>query len=259
MSGFGTLELMSKMLLKYQTPLVSLWHCLTYIGRLLPVNICGSIYSDDQFMFKCDTQHTGCTQLCFNRHSPVSHLRYFNMLILFLTIPKILFYLYAAGIDGKYKKEEFKFNKERQIKLQEHQQAMQAYVANPNKELIDKPVMPAEYKKPRSKVMRNAYQGNAAEVIWVPEIIRGQIIHLILLFIFEILGLIFLNQLQQHQISKFPRVFFDIASFDVKELYECRLHELGTDPLVNCGHGDMEYCYVVRPTEKKVRTIRYNR
>ena len=42
--SLGTIELMSKMMLKYQTPMVGLWHCLTFIGRLLPINICQGIY-----------------------------------------------------------------------------------------------------------------------------------------------------------------------------------------------------------------------
>ena len=54
---------------------------------------------------------------------------------------------------------------------------------------------------------------------------------------------------------KDPRTFFDIESYDVPEMYQCRLHEPGKPSLKNCGNGEFQYCYVTRPTEKKVRKL----
>lgn len=39
-------------------------------------------------------------------------------------------------------------------------------------------------------------------------------------------------------------------------MYQCRLHEPGKPSLKNCGNGEFQYCYVTRPTEKKV-SIQY--
>ena len=52
-----------------------------------------------------------------------------------------------------------------------------------------------------------------------------------------------------------PRTFFDIESYDVPEMYQCRLHEPGKPSLKNCGNGEFQYCYVTRPTEKKVSKL----
>jgi len=252
--SLGTIELMSKMMLKYQTPMVGLWHCLTFIGRLLPINICQGIYGDDQYMFKCDTMHTGCLQLCFNRHSPISHVRFFNMLILFIGLPKILFHLYAAKMDGRVQKSNLRIQKSNQEAMKKYQEEMTAYQQLTEKEGKVVPAKPEPIKaqETKKKIMRNTYQGNAAEVNWPTEIARAHVLHFIVIFIIEIFGLIALNWLQQAQMSTYPRTFFDIESYDVPEMYQCRLHEPGKPSLKNCGNGEFQYCYVTRPTEKKM-------
>lgn len=124
MSGFGQLELMSKMMLKYTSKFGAHWHCLTYIGRFLAASLCQGIFSDDQFMFQCDTQHTGCRLACFNRHSPMSAARFFQMLILLISLPKIFFYLFASHEQAEYEREKLKHQKERQKAGEEYKRKM---------------------------------------------------------------------------------------------------------------------------------------
>jgi len=118
--------------------------------------------SDDQYMFKCDTMHTGCLQLCFNRHSPISHVRFFNMLILFIGLPKILFHLYAAKMDGRVQKSNLRIQKSNQEAMKKWQEDMTAYQQLTEKEGKVVPAKPEPIKGPetKKKIVRNSYQYN---------------------------------------------------------------------------------------------------
>ena len=119
MSGWGQLEMMSKMMLKYTSKWGAHWHCLTYVGRFLAASLCAGIFSDDHFMFDCDTKHTGCKIGCFNRHSPMSSTRFFQMMILIISIPKLMFYLFVSHENAEYELEKQKFNKIKAKKQEE--------------------------------------------------------------------------------------------------------------------------------------------
>ena len=85
-----------------------------FSGRFLAASLCQGIFSDDQFMFQCDTTHPGCKLACFNRHSPMSVARFFQMLILLISLPKIFFYLFASHEQAEYEREKLKHQKEKQ-------------------------------------------------------------------------------------------------------------------------------------------------
>ena len=102
-------------------------------------------------MFKCDTMHTGCLQLCFNRHSPISHVRFFNMLILFIGLPKILFHLYAAKMDGRVQKSNLRIQKSNQEAMKKWQEDMTAYQQLTEKEGKLVPAKPEPIKGPETK------------------------------------------------------------------------------------------------------------
>lgn len=63
---------------------------------LTVVTIGSSVYGDEQGAFKCDTLQPGCQQVCFNRFSPISHMRFWSFQILFISIPAFVFYVFAG-------------------------------------------------------------------------------------------------------------------------------------------------------------------
>ena len=55
----------------------------------------GPVYGDESGNFKCDTNQPGCQNVCFNRFSPISHLRFWAFQMLFVCLPSVAFMTYA--------------------------------------------------------------------------------------------------------------------------------------------------------------------
>nr|AAQ90187.1 connexin47 [Halocynthia pyriformis] len=94
-----------------------LWIIVMFIFRIVVVARIGdNVYHDEQANFVCNVLTPGCENVCFNRFSPISQLRYWSLMILVVSTPAILFFLYAthiiyhAGI--KYPSEEDEEKKE---------------------------------------------------------------------------------------------------------------------------------------------------
>nr|XP_039269257.1 gap junction alpha-8 protein-like [Styela clava] len=84
-----------------------LWIVIMFIFRIVVVARIGDmVYHDEQSSFVCNTLTPGCENVCFNRFSPISQLRYWSLMVLVVSTPSILFYLYAMHIiyhaDVKY-------------------------------------------------------------------------------------------------------------------------------------------------------------
>ena len=73
------------------------------------------VYSDEQEFFKCNTQTPGCDQVlftrifvkfakthtfqvCFSMFSPISHLRFWSVMVIVTATPPIVFFAYASHI-----------------------------------------------------------------------------------------------------------------------------------------------------------------
>lgn len=88
-----------------------LWIVVMFIFRIVVVARIGDmVYHDEQSSFVCNTLTPGCENVCFNRFSPISQLRYWSLMVLVVSTPSILFYLYAMHIiyhaDVKYPADE---------------------------------------------------------------------------------------------------------------------------------------------------------
>jgi len=91
-------------LLKYSTPFGHIWVALTFLCRLIPVAaIGGELYGDEFEHFQClDGDQPGCKQMCYNKFSPMSHIRFWNFQILVLCFPSLIFSMVAANYNSKY-------------------------------------------------------------------------------------------------------------------------------------------------------------
>jgi len=102
----------------YSTPVGQVWNIINFVFRLFVIAAVGSsVYGDEQGAFKCDTGQPGCQNVCFNRFSPISHMRFWSFQLLFVSTPCLFFYMYASLSTGRVKKleaekEKLKKNKE---------------------------------------------------------------------------------------------------------------------------------------------------
>jgi len=79
----------------YSTATGRIWFAIFGLFRLLIVTTVGSqVYGDEQGQFKCDTTQPGCQNVCYNRFSPISHLRFWSFQMLFVCVPKFILYSY---------------------------------------------------------------------------------------------------------------------------------------------------------------------
>jgi len=88
----------------YSTPVAALWNVVTFVFRMFVVASVGSsVYGDEQGAFKCDTGQPGCQNVCFNRFSPISHMRFWAFQLLFVATPCLFFHMYAGKETGAVK------------------------------------------------------------------------------------------------------------------------------------------------------------
>ena len=82
----------------YSTFWGQVWWILMFVFRMMVVAIIGNqVYGDEQGAFKCDTLQPGCAQVCFNRFSPIGHMRFWSFQILFIAIPAVFYYMFAGS------------------------------------------------------------------------------------------------------------------------------------------------------------------
>ncbi|XP_048470680.1 gap junction delta-3 protein-like [Rhincodon typus] len=84
-----------------------IWLLLMIIFRMLVLATVGSdIFEDEQEEFACNTLQPGCKQVCYNKAFPISPFRFWVFHIVILSIPTLLFVVYAVHQSSKDKKPE---------------------------------------------------------------------------------------------------------------------------------------------------------
>nr|XP_039248700.1 uncharacterized protein LOC120326464 [Styela clava] len=80
------------------------WITFLIVCRMVIVASVGDrVYSDEQSEFKCNTLQPGCTNVCFNKFSPISHLRFWSFQILLVATPSVMFIVYSGHDQKKTK------------------------------------------------------------------------------------------------------------------------------------------------------------
>lgn len=75
---------------------------LMMIFRILVLATVGSdIFEDEQEEFACNTLQPGCKQVCYNKAFPISPYRFWVFHIVFLSVPSLLFVVYAVHLSSK--------------------------------------------------------------------------------------------------------------------------------------------------------------
>ncbi|XP_051894340.1 gap junction delta-3 protein-like [Pristis pectinata] len=89
--------------IKNHAPMLGrIWLLLMMIFRILVLATVGSdIFEDEQEEFACNTLQPGCKQVCYSKAFPISPFRFWVFHIVFLSVPSLLFVVYAVHLSSK--------------------------------------------------------------------------------------------------------------------------------------------------------------
>jgi len=272
----------------YSTPVAALWNVVTFVFRMFVVASVGSsVYGDEQGAFKCDTGQPGCQNVCFNRFSPISHMRFWAFQLLFVATPCLFFHMYAGKETGAVKllEEAQEKHKKDQAKLAEQEkeldsiaegiesefengdhmsmistQSMQKHdqlnleIVNKKKqmEIEQKKINKKKdkigsYKKKEKIDLKKDSKVGTTEVIFTRRIKIVYVIHCFLKLGIEFLFL-YLGYILQHQQSK----AWGWAAWTVPEKYTCTHALIYGAAGSACAQQEKVTCWVSRPWEKQM-------
>lgn len=82
---------------QHSTLLGKFWITLLIVCRMIVIGTLGDrVYADEQSEFRCSTSQAGCTNVCFDKFSPISHIRFWGFQIILVSLPSVLFILYSG-------------------------------------------------------------------------------------------------------------------------------------------------------------------
>lgn len=269
---WNVLDRFAEQIRLYSTPVGQLWNTITFVFRLFVIVAVGSsVYGDEQGAFKCDTGQPGCQNVCFNRFSPISHMRFWAFQILFVSTPAMFFYMYAGTQTGRVKKLEQE-KKTLKTKIEEVEEAekklmeadddddddgRKSYVAMSTRDRKSHEVFEQEklVEKLQKKVGRYKEKqvnemikgGALTQVIFTTRVRVMYIVHCVIKLGLECLFLYLAYHLQHFQ-SK----VWGWQCWTVPEKYVCT-HALDYGAAGSaCAQQEKVTCWVSRPYEKQI-------
>ena len=82
---------------KHSTIIGKLWILSVFFFRVLIVTRIGdTIYHDEQAAFRCNNRQPGCENVCFNKYTPISYIRFCAFQIIIAALPTVFYILFAA-------------------------------------------------------------------------------------------------------------------------------------------------------------------
>ncbi|XP_022363621.1 gap junction alpha-1 protein-like [Enhydra lutris kenyoni] len=88
----------------HSTPGGKVWLSVLFIFRILLLGTAvESAWDDEQFAFRCNTRQPGCENVCYDKSFPISHVRFWVLQIMFVSLPSLL---YLAHVFHMIRKEE---------------------------------------------------------------------------------------------------------------------------------------------------------
>ncbi|KAG8451527.1 hypothetical protein GDO86_003652 [Hymenochirus boettgeri] len=110
MGDWEFLEKLLDQVQEHSTSIGKIWLMVLFVFRILILGLAGeSVWGDEQSDFVCNTEQPGCTNVCYDKAFPISHIRYWVLQFLFVSTPT-LFYLghviYITRKEEKLKQKE---------------------------------------------------------------------------------------------------------------------------------------------------------
>ncbi|KAG9462902.1 hypothetical protein GDO78_022861, partial [Eleutherodactylus coqui] len=94
---------------EHSTLIGKVWLTILFIFRILILSLAGeSVWGDEQSDFTCNTNQPGCTNVCYDKAFPISHVRYWVLQFLFVSTPTLIYLghvIYLSRREEKLKQE----------------------------------------------------------------------------------------------------------------------------------------------------------
>ncbi|KFV75044.1 Gap junction alpha-4 protein [Dryobates pubescens] len=110
MGDWGFLEKLLDQVQEHSTVIGKIWLTVLFIFRILILGLAGeSVWGDEQSDFVCNTKQPGCTNVCYDKAFPISHIRYWVLQFLFVSTPTLIYLghvVYLSRQEEKLKQQE---------------------------------------------------------------------------------------------------------------------------------------------------------
>lgn len=95
---------------EHSTVVGKVWLTVLFIFRILVLGTAAEkVWGDEQSGFTCDTKQPGCQNVCYDKTFPISHIRFWVMQIIFVSIPTLIYLghiLHLVRMEEKEKQKE---------------------------------------------------------------------------------------------------------------------------------------------------------
>ncbi|MBN3290897.1 CXA5 protein, partial [Polypterus senegalus] len=84
---------------QYSTMVGKVWLTVLFIFRILVLGTAAeSSWGDERTDFLCDTLQPGCTNVCYDKMFPISHIRYWVLQFIFVSTPSLIYMVHALHL-----------------------------------------------------------------------------------------------------------------------------------------------------------------
>ncbi|KAM8975146.1 gap junction alpha-2 protein-like [Pelodytes ibericus] len=112
MAGWDLLKILLDEVQEHSTLVGKVWLTVLFIFRILILSLAGeSVWGDELSDFICNTQQPGCSNVCYDKAFPISHVRYWVLQFLFVSTPTLIYLghvIYLSRKEEKLKQKAFK-------------------------------------------------------------------------------------------------------------------------------------------------------
>ncbi|KFV15662.1 Gap junction alpha-4 protein, partial [Pterocles gutturalis] len=103
MGDWGFLEKLLDQVQEHSTVIGKIWLTVLFIFRILILGS-ESVWGDEQSDFVCNTKQPGCTNVCYDKAFPISHIRYWVLQFLFVSTPTLIYLGHVVYLSRKEEK-----------------------------------------------------------------------------------------------------------------------------------------------------------
>ncbi|XP_030602174.1 gap junction protein, alpha 2 [Archocentrus centrarchus] len=105
---------------EHSTVVGKVWLTVLFIFRILVLGAAAEkVWGDEQSSFTCDTKQPGCQNVCYDKTFPISHIRFWVMQIIFVSMPTLI---YLGHILHLVRMEEKEKQKQKELGMQSEDQ-----------------------------------------------------------------------------------------------------------------------------------------
>lgn len=246
-----------------------LWGLCTMVFRLFIVGAIGSsVYGGDFKDFVCDTSQPGCNNVCFNRFSPMNHIRFWSFQLLFVCCPVIFFHFFAqyqTALVHKAKLLTAKFNEtEDRMKVADDDKQfselrLQSILLKTKRDSVKTKI--GNYGSDGYKEKTKRTLEKDTKVVMTQRIKLAYILQVICRLFLEVLFFLLTAYLQSYKnmsgfgMGDFKAVFEPTRTFYEPERYNCTHAVMGNymgRGYSACAQNTQIVCWNSRPWEKQI-------